>query len=109
MMLTRWGPDYADPQTYMDLFLSSNTSNNDGHYASDVYDALVDDAKNGGGVADATVRWQDFIDAEKQLVVEDNGCVPVFQAGGAMIISPKISGIEFHSAGVDSYRHIVIK
>ena len=73
------------------------------------YDALVDDAKNGAGVADPAIRWLNFIDAEKQLVVEDAGCVPVFQSGGAMIISPKISSPEFHSAGVDSYRHIVIK
>ena len=109
VMLTRWGPDYADPQTYMDLFLSTNTSNNDGAYASEKYDALVDDAKNGAGVADPAIRWLNFIDAEKQLVVEDAGCVPVFQSGGAMIISPKISSPEFHSAGVDSYRHIVIK
>ena len=46
--------------------------------------------------------------AEKVLVQEDAAIVPVFQAGGAMIINPAISGIEFHSAGVDSYRHIVV-
>lgn len=108
-MLTRWGPDYADPQTYMDLFVSTNVSNNDGGYKSAEYDRLVDDAKNGGGVADPGVRWVDFIDAEKQLVVEDAAIVPIFQSGGAMIISPSITSPEFHSAGVDSYRHIVIK
>lgn len=109
VMLTRWGPDYADPQTYMDLFVSTNTSNNDGAYNSEEYDRLVFDAENGAGISDAGVRWQDFIDAEKQLVVEDAAVAPLFQKGGAMIISPKISGIEFHSAGVDSYRHIVFK
>ena len=108
IMLTRWGPDYADPQTYMDLFVSTNTSNNDGGYNSPEYDALVFDAEVGAGVADAAVRWQDFIDAELQLVVNDAAVIPCFQAGGAMIISPKISSPEFHSAGVDSYRHLVI-
>ena len=108
-MLTRWGPDYADPQTYMDLFVSTNTSNNDGGYNSAEYDALVFDAESGAGISDSSVRWKDFIDAEVQLVETDAAIVPVFQAGGAMIISPKISSPEFHSAGVDSYRHIVIK
>lgn len=109
VMLTRWGPDYADPQTYMDLFVSTNTSNNDGGYKSDEYDRLVADAESGAGISDSAVRWQDFIDAEVQLVVNDAAIVPVFQAGGAMIISPGITSPEFHSAGVDSYRHIAIK
>ena len=109
VMLTRWGPDYGDPQTYMDLFVSTNEDNNDGGYNSAAYDALVADAETGAGVTDASARWQDWLDAEKQLVVEDAGIVPVFQSGGAMIINPNISGIEFHSAAVDSYRHIVVK
>ena len=109
MMLTRWGPDYGDPQTYMDLFVSTNTSNNDGGYKSDVYDGLVADAERGAGATDPAVRWQNFLNAEKTLVVDDAAVVPVFQAGGAMIINPNISGIEFHSASVDSYRHIVVK
>ena len=104
--LTRWGPDYADPQTYMDLFVSTNTSNNSGRYNSATYDQLVADAE---ATLDMTERWNKFIEAEKQLVAVDFGDIPVFQAGGAMIIRPTISGIEFHSAAVDNYRHIVGK
>ena len=108
VMLTRWGPDYGDPQTYMDLFVSTNVSNNPGGYNSSAYDGFVADAETGAGLTDAAARWQAFIDAEKVLVADDAAVIPVFQAGGAMIISPNISGIEFHSAGVDSYRHIVV-
>jgi len=32
--------------------------------------------------------------------------VPVYQNGGAMMINPKVTGIDFHAAGVDSYRYI---
>ena len=105
--LTRWGPDYGDPQTYMDLFLSSNTSNNQGGWASAAYDEDVLKAES--GEVDSLERWNLFIDAEKILVEDEAGVIPVFQAGGAMLISPSISGIEFHSAGVDNYRHIVVK
>ena len=104
--LTRWGPDYADPQTYMDLYVSYNTSNNSGRYNSAEYDKLVEDAE---ATTDMDERWQKFLEAEKVLVSKDFGIVPVFQAGGAMIIRPEISGIEFHSAAVDNYRHIVGK
>ncbi|MBR2067503.1 MAG: peptide ABC transporter substrate-binding protein [Solobacterium sp.] len=109
VVLTRWGPDYADPQTYMDLFKSTNTTNNDGAWANAKYDELVNDAETGKGISDPAVRWQDFLDAEKVLVLEDAGIVPVFQMGSAMIINPEIEGIQFHSAGVDNYRHIVFK
>ena len=105
--LTRWGPDYGDPQTYMDLFLSSNTSNNQGGWASAAYDEAVLKAES--GEVDSLERWNLFVDAEKILVEDEAGVIPVFQAGGAMLISPSISGIEFHSAGVDNYRHIVVK
>lgn len=104
--LTRWGPDYGDPQTYMDLYLSYNFSNNSGRYNSAEYDKLVLDAE---ASTDPSERWAKFLDAEKVLVQKDFGIVPVFQAGGAMIIRPTISGIHFHSAAVDNYRHIVGK
>lgn len=104
--LTRWGPDYADPQTYMDLFVSTNTSNNSGRYDSKEYDELIAKALT---TTDMAERWQLFLDAEKVLVEKDAAVIPVFQAGGAMIIRPGVSGIEFHSAAVDNYRHIVKK
>ena len=101
--LTRWGPDYGDPQTYMDLFVSDNTDNNYGLYQSEVYDKLVAEAEE---TTDTTERWNKFLEAEKVLVEQDAGIVPVFQAGNAMIMRPGTSGIEFHSAAVDNYRHM---
>lgn len=106
VMLTRWGPDYGDPQTYADLYVSDNFNNNYGHYNSAEYDKLVAEAED---ALDPTVRWEKFIEAEKVLVSQDMGIVPVFQAGNAMIIRPGVSGIEFHSASVDVYRNITGK
>lgn len=102
--LTRWGPDYGDPQTYMDLFVSANLDNNSGRYASTEYDGLVAEAED---TTDVVKRWEDFKKAEKVLVEQDAGIVPVFQAGGAMLVRPGVSGIQFHSGGVDNYRHMV--
>lgn len=104
--LTRWGPDYADPETYMDLFLTDNTSNNYGRYSSAAYDALVTKADSGEDATDSSKRWKDYQDAEKILVDTDLGVIPVYQNGGAMMINKDVTGIEFHSAGVDSYRHM---
>jgi oligopeptide transport system substrate-binding protein len=105
--LTRWGPDYADPQTYMDLFTTDNTANNSGRYSNADYDAAIEEADNGASAADPAKRWELWQKAEKIIVQDDPGVIPVYQNGGAMMINPKVTGIEFHSAGVDSYRHLV--
>ncbi len=101
--LTRWGPDYADPETYMDLFLSTSLSNNNGRYTSSAYDALV----NGADVnTNSEERWQQYKDAEKILVGDDIGVIPVYQSGGACLINPKVSNMQFHAASIDVYRYM---
>jgi len=104
--LTRWGPDYADPQTYLDLYVSTNTSNNSGRYNSAAYDELVAKGTTGEDASDETARWVDLLAAEQVLIEQDHGVIPVYQNGGAMMINPKVTGINFHSAGVDDYRHV---
>ncbi|MEG0076686.1 peptide ABC transporter substrate-binding protein [Anaerorhabdus sp.] len=106
--LHRWGPDYADPQTYLDLFLIG-ASNNYGKYESQAYQDLVIEATQGESAKDSQARWDLLVQAEKVLVGDEAGVIPVYQNGGAMMITPTVSGIEFHSAGVDSYRHMIRK
>ena len=104
--LTRWGPDYADPQTYMDLF-NSKSNSNAGQYQSDEYDALMTAAEV-TDAADAEKRWEDFAEAEKLLISEDAAVVPLYQSGNTALQNPKLSGIEYHAAGVTGYRHLVL-
>ena len=102
--LTRWGPDYADPQSFLDLY-KSNISGYNGAYFNDEVDALLDKAETGEDSADPEARWADMIEVEKMLL-DDVAMIPVFQTGTPMLINPDVTGIEFHNAGVDSYRHI---
>ena len=102
--LTRWGPDYADPQTYLDLY-KSDISGYNGAYFNDEFNALMNKAETGEDSTDLEKRWADMVEAERMLL-DDVAMIPVFQMGSAMLINPNITGIEFHSAGVDSYRHI---
>ncbi len=104
--LTRWGPDYADPQTYMDLYKSDTDGYNKSYFSAD-YDAILNKAETGEDAADANARWNDMIEAEK-IVLEDVALIPVYQNGGAILINPAVSGIQFHNAGVDSYRFVTI-
>lgn len=95
IVLTRWGPDFADPTTYIGLMVTDGNYNF-GHFSSSAFDttyrkALVE--------RDLAVRWQLLKDAEK-ILMDEAGVAPIFQVGGATLINPKVSGIETHAVGV---------
>ena len=90
----------------MDLFNSQSTSNS-GQYVSSDYDALIAKAEV-TDAADSTKRWEDFAEAEKLLVGEDVAIVPLYQAGNTALQNPKLTGIDYHAAGVTSYRHLLL-
>ena len=103
--LTRWGPDYADPQTYLDLFTSwVGDNSNNGRYKSENYDTLIYEAFQGASSVDSEARWELMKEAEAVLMNE-GGAIPLYQNGGAIMIKSNVSGIEFHSVSIDSYKH----
>lgn len=85
---TRWGPDYADPTTYLNLLVSSN-GDNYGHYVSKAYDDNMNKAYNTRNV---NKRWKALVSAEK-VAMNDLAVIPVFNQGGAQMINPKFGGI----------------
>lgn len=93
--LTRWGPDYADPTTYLNLMVTGN-SYNYGHYSNPDYDEMI---KKAADAETAEERWELLHQAE-ELLLEDSPVVGVFQVGGASLVNQKVTGIESHSFGV---------
>ncbi len=78
MSLSRWLPDYPDPMTYLEVFLSGSSVNNT-EYANPEYDALIKKIKTELG-NDEKTRWKALQDAEKMLL-DDAVIAPVFQRG----------------------------
>lgn len=95
MVLTRWGPDYADPTTYLNLMLTGNAYNY-GNYSNEEYDAKMSEAANASSDEE---RWQKLQEAEA-ILMEDVPVVGVFQVGGASLINKNVTGIENHAVGV---------
>ena len=95
LQLTRWGPDYADPTTYLNLMMSDSTYNFGG-YLNPEYDRLE---KQALVTFDVTERWN-LLQAAEKVLMEDLPIAPMFQVGGASLINPKVSGIEAHAVGV---------
>jgi len=97
--LTRWGPDYADPMTYLDMW-TTGSPNNYGFWSNKEYDSIIESAKKGDLALDTTARWAALKDAER-LVMEDVVIFPVYQKGDAVMIKNGVEGIEFHSVGIN--------
>lgn len=97
-VLTRWGPDYADPMTYLDMWIT-DSPNNYGFWSNKEYDAVIQSAKDGELALDPEARWEALKEAEK-TVMDTAVILPVYQKGNAVMIKSNVSGVEHHSVGV---------
>jgi len=97
--LTRWGPDYADPMTYLNMWVTGN-SNNYGLWSNPEYDAIIADCTTGAYITDLSARWEAMYDAEK-IVMEEAVIVPLYTKADANMIKTGVSGIEFHPVALN--------
>lgn len=87
MSLTGWGPDYNDPMTFLDLWVSTGGNNQTG-YASAEYDKLISDASF---ETDFEKRQEMFYEAEK-LIVEDLPVAPSYWRYPTYAVSENVGG-----------------
>lgn len=87
-VMAGWSPDYNDPMTFMDMFMTDN-GNNDPQYASKTYDDLI---KKAAYEADATKRQDILIQAEKLLVQQDCPVFPIWYEVTNYTTSGKFTG-----------------
>lgn len=99
--LTRWGPDYADPMTYLDMWVTDNP-NNYGFWSNEEYDSIIESCKKGELALDPENRWKALTDAEK-IVCDDAVIFPVYQKGNAVMQKAGVDGVEFHSIAINRY------
>jgi len=105
-VLTRWGPDYADPMTYLDMWTTGN-SNNYGFWSNAEYDEILTSAKSGKLALDPEARWEALKQAEA-IAMEEAVILPVYQKGAAVMIKSGVENVEFHSVGVSRiYKNVV--
>ena len=97
--LTRWGPDYSDPMTYLDMWITGS-SNNYGFWSNAEYDEIIASCKKGELAVDVEARWEAMKKAES-IAMEEVVIMPVYQKGDAVMIKTGVSGIEFHSVGIN--------
>lgn len=91
-----WSGYVSDPMIMLDVLYSTSSYNNGG-YANDKVDQLINDAKE-IHANDPLLRWDDMLEAH-QIALEDAALIPIYQKGEAMLRNPKIKGIGINSVG----------
>ncbi|WP_284736156.1 peptide ABC transporter substrate-binding protein [Dongia deserti] len=92
-----WIGDFADPVTFLDLFLSDAGVRNDAGYNNPEYDKLV---KNSFGIGDPETRLASLQRAE-QIFLNDLPIIPILTYKTKHMVSKKVQGwaynnLDFH-------------
>jgi len=105
--LTRWGPDYADPMTYLGMWITDN-SNNYGFWSNAEYDQLIKDCTTGAYITDYDARWAALLDAET-IVMQEAVIAPLYTKANANLIAAGVNGIQFHPVALNRvYKAVTI-
>lgn len=97
--LTRWGPDYADPMTYLGMWITNN-SNNYGFWSNEEYDQLIADCTTGAYISDYDARWEAMFKAET-LVMQEAVIAPLYTKANANLITAGVENIDFHPVALN--------
>ena len=97
--LTRWGPDYADPMTYLSMWVTGNDYNY-GRYSDVNYDAIVSNCNDGDLATKPAERWTAMKQAE-EMILKNAVIFPLYQQCSADMIKPGVRDIEFHPIGIN--------
>ncbi len=105
--LTRWGPDYADPMTYLGMYVTDN-ANNYGLWSNADYDAAIAECTTGDLALDADKRWQKLYDAET-ILMNDAVIFPIYTQCNAEMCKSNVTGIEYHPVAINRVFKDVVK
>lgn len=97
IVLAGWGPDYNDPMTYMDLWVTNGGNNHTG-WSNAEYDALINKAQTS---SDNKVRMEAMAAAEKILAKE----FPIgvtFYRNRNRLVKPYLKNVYFRAVGQET-------
>ena len=108
LALVDWTPDYDDPMTFLTLWTTEGSEVAE-HWSNAEYDKIISDCTKGELADNYDARWDALYDAEKILL--DNAVIaPLYTESSAVLISPNVTGIDFHVAGVTrNFKNVKIK
>jgi oligopeptide transport system substrate-binding protein len=85
-----WGPDFLDPYTFLNLWLTDGGNNKMG-FSNAEYDKLINETAT-TLATDNEARFENFLAAEK-ILFEEAAIAPVYQRAMAQLVAPKVEGV----------------
>ncbi len=84
MYVQGWGPDYADPSTYLSLWQSSQIGiQNYAGYSDEEFDKLYEEAN---AETDTEKRFTEFAELEK-MVIDSGTVIPFYQKNNPVVVT----------------------
>ena len=100
-----WSADYSDPMSMMSLFTSYNTQNNGG-YSNQRYDDLIGEAMS---TDDNNIRMKAMHEAEKILIQEDMGAIPIYFFTEPLLVNPKLKDVVYNPLGFHKFLYAYLE
>lgn len=97
IQMAGWGPDYLDPMTFSDLWLTGG-GNNKMNYSNKRYDQLVNEAQT-ALAQKPTERYEALAKAERILLEEDAAIAPMYQRSSNVLVSERVKNFTHHLVG----------
>lgn len=98
LVMSLWGGDYAEPSTFVNLFMDGSGFN-DGQFQNPAYQAAVQKAITTPDVNNDAARNADYKAAEAALYNESS-INPVYFRTTPALRNPNLKGLQFNSTGV---------
>ncbi|UDM80362.1 periplasmic substrate-binding domain-containing protein [Vagococcus fluvialis] len=99
LILNRVGPDFQDPLTFMNQYMSTSDSNV-ASYQNKSYDELLKEAEK--LATQLEERWNKLVEAE-DLLLKDAGVIPIYQSANTALQRPTYNGLIHHLFGPPNY------
>ncbi|MDT0743691.1 peptide ABC transporter substrate-binding protein [Mammaliicoccus sciuri] len=96
MSLENWIPDYPDPMTFLELYVTDGSHNNTG-WSNKEYDSIIK-AADSSLASNSDKRLSELQRAEGMLLNEA-GIVPLYQVGVAQLQKPNVKNVVNHQFG----------
>ncbi len=100
-----WAADYADPENFLFLCISTNNTFNYGHYNNPKFDALMQQSY---AERDRAKRAQIMHDAEA-LLMHDQPVAPLMVSASLWLVSPKVKGFVDNAVNFHLTRYMSIE
>ncbi|KIL47404.1 peptide ABC transporter substrate-binding protein [Jeotgalibacillus campisalis] len=92
-----WGPDYLDPISFSDLWITDG-GNNHMAFSSEEYDKLLKDAES-TFANEPGKRFEALQQAEKVLLEDEAAIIPIYQRQANILVNEKVSDFTYHFVG----------